>query len=105
MSKREVPMLNKDNFVTWQSLMKLHLGAIGDYAKSSLGIEHVDPTSPLTIDDLNKRKEQNQAMLEIASTLSYVEFDDVKGCDTTFKMSKALSYIYGGDHNVQKTKR
>ena len=43
-------------------------------------------------------------MLEIAYALSYVEFDDIKGCDTTFKMWKALLYIYGGDQNVQREK-
>ena len=82
MSKREVPKLNKDNFTAWQSLMKLHLGSIGDYAKTSIVVEHVDLVGPLSTNDLNKRKEHNQAMLEIASALSYVEFDDIKGCDT-----------------------
>ena len=36
-------------------------------------------------------------MLEISSTLDYAKFDDIKECDTTFKMWKALSDIYGGD--------
>lgn len=44
-------------------------------------------------------------MLEIASTLSYAEFDDIKGCTFAFQMSEALSNIYGGDHNVQRAKR
>ena len=46
-------------------------------------MEHIDPAGPLSADDLNKRKEHNQAMLEIASTLSYAEYDDIKGYDTT----------------------
>ena len=61
--------------------MKLHLGSIGDYAKTSIIVEHVDLARSVTVDDLNKRKEHNQAMLEIASALSYAEFDDIKGCD------------------------
>ena len=44
-------------------------------------------------------------MLEIASALSYAEFDDIKGCDTVCKMWKALSDIYGGDQNFQTAKR
>ena len=59
--------------------MKLHLRGIGDYAQECITTEHVEPTTPTT-DDLRKRKEHNQAMLEIASTLSYVEFDDIKSC-------------------------
>ena len=44
-------------------------------------------------------------MLEIASTLSYVEFDGIKGCDIACKTWKELTNIYGGDHNVQRVKR
>ena len=86
MSKREVPKLNRDNFTAWKFLMKLHLGSIGDCAKTSFGVDHVDLARPLFVDDLNKRKEHNQATLEIASALSYAKFDDIKGCDTTCKM-------------------
>ena len=65
MSKREVPKLNREKFVAWKTLMKLHLRSIGDYAKTLITVDHVDPTGPLTVDDLSK-KENNQAMLEIA---------------------------------------
>ena len=78
MSKREVPKPNKDNFVAWKSLMKLHLGGIRDYTQSTMTTNNVDSFGSLTIDDLKKKKEHNQAMLEIASTLSYVKFDDIK---------------------------
>ena len=63
-------------------------------------MEHVDPTGPLFADDLNKKKEHNQAMLEIASTLNYAEYDDIKEYDTAFKMWKDWLDIYGGDQNV-----
>ena len=43
-------------------------------------------------------------MLEIASTLSYVEFDDIKGLDSEKKMWDALNTIYGGDKTVQRAK-
>ena len=100
MSKREVPRLNKDNFSAWKSLMKLHLGSIGDYAQTSIIVDYVDTIGPLTADDLSKKKEHNQAVLEIASALNYAEYDDIKGCDTAHKMWTTLSTIYGGDDNI-----
>ena len=39
-------------------------------------------------------------MLEIASALSYVEFDDIKGFDSVKKMWDVLHTIYGSDKNV-----
>ena len=69
--------------------MKLHLGSIGDHAQTSILVEHFDPTSVPTDEDMKNKKEHNQAMLEIASALSYAEFDDIKGCKTTYKMWKA----------------
>ena len=83
--------------------MKLHLGGIGDHAQKYITIEHVDPTTPTT-DDLRKKKKHNQAMLEIASTLSYAKFNDIKGLDSANKMWDALKTIYGGDKNVQRAK-
>ena len=83
MTKREVPKLNRDEFTAWKSLMKLHLGSIGDHAQTTIIVEHVDLAGvPITKD--MKKKEHNQAMLEISSALSYVEFDDIKGCKYTF---------------------
>ena len=71
MSKRDVPKINSDNFPTWKSLMKLHLGGIGDHAQSTITTEHVDPTRVPTAKDMKKKKEHNLVMLEIASVLSY----------------------------------
>ena len=106
MPKREVPKLNKENFITSNFLMKFHLGSIGDYTQISIVTEYVDPTSTLiTAKDLKNKREHNKTMVEIASALNYVEFDDIKGCNTTFKMWKALLDIYGGDLNVQRAKR
>jgi hypothetical protein len=105
MSKREIPKLNKENFMAWQSLMKLHLGSIGDYAQTCITTEHVAPTGTPTAEQMKQKQEHNQAMLEIASSLNYAEYDDIKGCNTAFKMWKALSDIYGGDLNVQRAKR
>ena len=43
-------------------------------------------------------------MIDIASTLNYVEFDEVKGCATTHDMWTKLKDIYGGDDNVKRVK-
>ena len=90
MSKREVPKLNRDNFPSWKILMKLHLGGIGDHVQSSILVEHVDLVGVPTAEDMKKKKEHNQEMLEIASALSYAEFDDIKGYKTTYKMWEGL---------------
>ena len=65
MSKREVPKCNKEKFLPWKSLLKLHLGGIGDHAQSSISMEHFDPTRVPIAEDMKKKKEHNQAMLEI----------------------------------------
>ena len=49
---------------------------------------------------MRKKKEHNQAMLEIANLLCYAEFDGIKGLDSAKKMWDALKTIYGGDKNV-----
>ena len=59
MSKREVPKVDKDNFPAWKSLMRMHLGGIGDHAQSSISVEHVDPTGVPTAKDMKKKKEHN----------------------------------------------
>ena len=43
-------------------------------------------------------------MIEIASSLNYVEFDEVKDYATTFEMWKNMKDIYGGDDNVKRAK-
>ena len=104
MSKREVAKLYRDNFYPWKSLMKLHLGGLGDHAQSTITTEHVDLVGAPTTEDMKNKKEHNKAMLEIASALSYDEFDDIKDLDSVKKMWDALAIIYGGDTNVLRSK-
>ena len=40
MPKREVPKLNKDKFLAWKILMKLHLGGLGDHAQYNEATYH-----------------------------------------------------------------
>ena len=43
-------------------------------------------------------------MIDIASTLNYAKFDEVKDCGTTYEMWIKLKAIYGGDDNVRRAK-
>lgn len=104
MYKKEVPKLNKENFPTWKSLMKFHLVGIGDSKKYYVEHDYVAPAAPMTIEEMKLKQEHNQAMLEIASALSYPEFEDIKECTTTKKIWDTLTTIYGGDTNVLRAK-
>lgn len=104
MYKKEVPKLNKENFPAWQSLMKLHLANIGDSAKYYIENSYVSLVAPLTAKEMRAKQEHNQVMLEIASALSYLEFEDIKDCTTAKDMWDTLARIYGGDLNVLKVK-
>ena len=84
--------------------MKIHLGGLGYHAKSTITTKHVDPAGAPTIKDIKKKKEHNQGMPNISSTISYAKFDDIKGLDSAKKMWDALATIYGGDKNVLRAK-
>lgn len=43
-------------------------------------------------------------MLELAFSLSYLEFDDIKGCNYAKKMWDDIEMIYGGDKNIVRAK-
>ena len=43
-------------------------------------------------------------MIDISSSLRYVEFDEVKDYKTTHEMWTKLKDIYGGDDNVRRIK-
>ena len=43
-------------------------------------------------------------MIDIASALSYEEFDEIKDYTTTHQMWNKLKEIYGGDENVKRAK-
>ena len=49
--------------------MKLQLGGFGDHAQSTITIEHFDPIGAPTTEDIRKKKEHNQEMLEIMLNL------------------------------------
>ena len=51
-----------------------------------------------------KKEENNQMMIDLVLTLSYVEFYDVKECAIKKKMWDKLVQIHGGDKNVLRAK-
>ena len=102
--KREIPRLNKDNFSAWQGLMRLHMASIGDSRCKYFDEEYIDPTGTLSVGEIAKKKNHNTMMINIASALSYEEFDKIKDCTTTYAMWNKLKKIYGGDENVKRAK-
>ena len=69
--KREIPKLNRDKFLEWQGLMRLHLASIGDLGYKYLDEEYTNPTGTLFVGDIAKKKNHNTMMIDIASALSY----------------------------------
>ena len=63
-----------------------------------------NPTGTLSIKDIVEEKNHNIIMIDIASALSYAEFDEVKDCKTTHEMWIKIKDIYGGDDNVRRAK-
>ena len=58
--------------------MRLHLASIGDTGLKYLDEEYITPTGTLFINDIAEKKTHNTMIIDIAFSLSYEEFDDVK---------------------------
>ena len=58
----------------------------------------------MSVNDIVEKKTHNNMMINIASSLSYEEFDDIKDWKTIFEMWNKLKEIYGGDDNVRREK-
>ena len=84
--------------------MRLHLASIGDSRWKYLDEEYTTPTGTLSVGDIVEKKNHNTMMIDIASSLSYDEFDEIKDYKTTFDMWNKLKDIYGGDDNVRRVK-
>ena len=88
--RREIPKFNLDIFVAWQELMRLHLSTIEDIGLYFLENEYVAPPRPMSMDQMVDMKNHNTMMIYIASSLSYIEFDEVKDYSTTYDTWKKL---------------
>ena len=84
--------------------MKLHLETIGDIGLKSWENKYVALFGPLSMDQIVKNKNHNIMMIDIAYTLSYDEFNELKYCPTTHEMWNKLKDIYEGDDNVRRAK-
>ena len=84
--------------------MRLHLGSINNLGYKYLDEEYKTPNGTLSVEDIVEKKNHNVMMIDIASTLSYAEFDEVKHCQTTFEMWNKLKEIFGENDIVKRAK-
>ena len=70
--------------------MRLHLATISDSGCKYLDEEYKTPIGTLSVEDIAEKKNHNIIMIDIASALSYVEFDEVKDYKTNFYMWNKL---------------
>ena len=84
--------------------MRLHLATIIDLGCKYLDTKYKTPTRTLLIEDIAEKKNHNIMMIDIASTLSYVEFDEVKDGISAHEMWIKLKETYGGDDYVRRGK-
>ena len=82
--------------------MRLHLATINDSGCKYLDVEYKTPTGTLSFEAIVKKKNHNIMMINIASTLSYAKFDEVKDCKLAHAMWINLKDIYGGDEKYKK---
>ena len=84
--------------------MRLHLATVRDTRLKYLDEKYEEPSGTLSFNDMAEKKTHNNMMIDIASALSYEEFDDIKDCKNAFEMWNKLKEIYGGDDNVRREK-
>ena len=84
--------------------MILHLATISDSCFTYLDAKYKTPNGTLLVVDIAEKKNHNIMMIDIASSLSYAEFDEVKDCKIPHKIWTNLKYIYAGDENVRRDK-
>ena len=66
--------------------MRFHLASIGDTWLKYLDAKYVEPFGTLSINDIDEKKTHKNMMIDIPSSLSYEEFDEIKDCKTTNAM-------------------
>ena len=84
--------------------MRLHLASIGDLGCKYLDEEYIAPTGTLYVGYIAEKNNHNTMMIDIASALSYKEFDEIKDCKNAHEMWIKIKEIYGGDDNVRRAK-
>ena len=84
--------------------MRLHLETTNDSGCNYMVTKYKTPTKTLLVEDIVEKKNDNIMMIDIPSTLNYVEFDEVKDYKIAYAMWNKLKDIYGGDDNVRRAK-
>ena len=84
--------------------MRLHLASIGDSTWKYLDEDYTTPTGTLFVGDIAEKKNHNTMMIDIASSLSYEEFDEIKDYKNAYEIWNKLKEIYGHDDNVRRDK-
>ena len=84
--------------------MKLYLSRISDVGVFYLEKKYMPPPKPMNIEQIKEAKDHNTVMIDIASSLNYSEFDEVKNCPSAFDMWEKLKKVFGGEKNVQSSK-
>jgi hypothetical protein len=80
------------------------LAKIGELGLKYLNTKYVAPIRTLTIEEITENKNHNIMMIDIAATLNYVDFGEVKYFPTAHEMWIKRKDIYEGDDNVTTTK-
>ena len=83
-----------------KELMKLHISSINDVGIFYLEKKYMPQPKPMTMEKIKEAKDHNIMMIDIASSLNYSEFDEVKNCPSAFDMWEKLKKVFGGDKNV-----
>ena len=82
----------------------LHLATIGDLGLKYLDTKYKAPIGTMIVEEITKKKSHNIMMIDIASSLNYFKFDEVKDCGIVYEMWIKKKAIYGGDDNVRRAK-
>ena len=81
--------------------MKLHLMSLSHTGCHYLENDYKAPTTSMSTEQMIEHKNHKIMMVDIASALSYAEFDEIKGCKTAHEMWKMLEKIFD---NVKRAK-
>ena len=65
----------------------------------------MSPPKPMTMEQMKEEKYHNIMMIDIASSLNYSKFDEVKYFPTMFEMWEKPQKVYGGDKNVKRANK
>ena len=65
--------------------MRLYLLSIGDLGIKYLDEKYKSPIGTMTIEEILEKKSHNIMMIDIASSLNYVKFDEVKDVELIIK--------------------